>query len=150
MSCLWSSTGRTRPGPCTCCGASVTFSEMRDSADGRTDWLAEPHRAPCGAHCTGGGVEAGETEVHIPAFGNCPRCGATESKVVGAYVDPSGRERVVIREDLAGGGHRIEHEVLAGGEWEVRSRYRGDDNGSLDKTLLQAKQYFRWLESPPG
>ena len=75
-------TGKSRKERCPYCGTETTFEEIESwNRDGHTfKWRPVPHRAPCGAHCAAGSYEQGETDVHIPFRGVCPRCGAKEKE----------------------------------------------------------------------
>jgi hypothetical protein len=145
-------TGRTKTVACCVCGTPVTHEEIRQfsAPRDRFRWSAVEHRAPCGAHCAGGGYEHGETDVHIPAFGRCPRCGAIETEVAKVIEKPDRSERVVIlrytpeyHRDL---GFRIELEVSAGDGWSVKSRWPTNYPDSLDRTVEWAKNYVGWLK----
>jgi len=73
-------TGNSHNQICSYCGEVTTFEELESwNRDGHTFvWRPVHHRAPCGAHCAAGSYEQGETDVHIPFRGSCPRCGATQ------------------------------------------------------------------------
>lgn len=92
-------TGKTRRGLCSVCGIEVDQEEVRMLAgrlrSGSTWWEPQAHRAPCGAHCAGGGTEPEEQDVHIPPFAACTRCGATATEVARIIERSDGQERVV-------------------------------------------------------
>ena len=75
-------TGKARTDKCVYCGVEATFEEheCNDRQGHHFSWYPVPHRAPCGAHCAAGTHEQGETDVHIPFRGVCPRCGAREKE----------------------------------------------------------------------
>jgi hypothetical protein len=145
------STGRTKTAECRVCGQAVFHKELRFfGGDGEAyDWMPEAHRAPCGAHCSGGGYDLDETDVHIPAFGRCPRCGAAGTEVVRTIVRPDGAERVVIHRYITDHhrnlGFRVELEVLKDGEWVVKSRWPTAYPESLEQTIQSANKYVPWL-----
>jgi len=145
-------TGRTKPMNCTVCGASVTHREARVFAapNDRFHWTAVAHRAPCGAHCGGGGYNPDENDVHIPPFGACPRCGATDTAVARIIERPGHSERVVIhrytREYCRELGFRIDLEACVNGSWTVRSRWPTNHPDSLERTVECAKNYVPWLK----
>jgi hypothetical protein len=145
-------TSRTKTTDCPVCGRAVLHEELRilGRRGEASHWQPVAHRAPCGAHCGGGGYDFGETDVHILAFGSCPRCGATETEVAKVIEKPDGSERVVFqrytveyRKDL---GFRIELEVQEDSQWKVKSRWPTNDPDSLDKTIEWAKRYVPWLQ----
>ncbi len=112
------------------------------------------HRAPSGAHCMGGGVNHGETDVHIVTFGKCPRCGDTDSEVATTIANDDNTERVVIqrythkyRADI---GFRIELEIRTGDAWVVKSRWPTNAPDSLDGTIRWAENYVPWLATRNG
>lgn len=141
-------TGRTKKSECHVCGLAVLHEESRTGTG--THWNPVAHRAPCGAHCGGGGYAYGETDVHIVAFGSCPRCGATATEVAKVIEKPDGKERVVFQRytveyyrDL---GFRIDLEVQQDGQWKVKSRWNSYKPDSLDGTIELAKRYIPWLQ----
>jgi hypothetical protein len=143
-------TGRTKTTECCVCGRAVLHEEVHilGRQGETTHWQPTEHRAPCGAHCSGGGYDPDETDVHILAFGKCPRCGATETEVAKVIEKPDGSERVVLhryaveyRRDL---GFRIELEIRKDDQWKLKSRWPGDPD-SLEKTIEWAKRYVPWL-----
>ena len=146
-------TGKTRRGICEVCGTEVDQEEMRLLAGrqpaGSTWWNSQPHRAPCGAHCAGGGTDSDEDDVHIPSFAACPRCGATASEVARIVERRDGQERVVIHRYTAAYcadlGYRIDLEIRMGGDWRVESRWPTNHPESLDLTIEWAKRYVSWL-----
>ena len=56
MSEPWISTGRTKPGPCTHCDATVDYEEYLGAYGSGHHWMVGRHDAPCGLPCMGGGV----------------------------------------------------------------------------------------------
>jgi hypothetical protein len=145
MSCFVSPTGQTMPGNCKYCGSAVTLEEARDAEDDRRSWTPKPHRAPCGAHCAGGGVAQGENDVHVPLFGTCPRCGASDSRIARVIEHPDSKQRIVIHEWTAGAGYRIDHEVLDSGHWIVERRFPGPEGGPVETVIEHAAAWFPWL-----
>ena len=144
-------TGRTRLGTCSICDSKVTEEEFR-SLDG-THWSPTAHRAPCGGHCMGGGVDHDETDVHIITFGKCPRCGETADEVAEIVTNSDDSERIVFqrytpnyRPEL---GFRIDHQVRENGKWVVDSRFPGDPE-SLDRTKQIAAIYYQWFRELLG
>ena len=114
-----------------------------------TRWTPVEHRAPCGAHCMGGGVAHGESDVHIVTFGACPRCREKDSEIATTIVNEDATERVVIQRyihdyhsDL---GFRIELEIRSGDDWTVKSRWPTNDPDSLEGTIRWAENYVPWL-----
>lgn len=144
-------TGRTRIEKCGVCGLNVAHEEVRHLSAPRDffTWNAVMHRAPCGAHCSGGGYHHGETDVHVPPFGSCPRCGVTESEVVKVIDKPDGLERVVIHrytpDYLKYLGHRIDLEIRNNDEWQVKLRWHTKQPGSNKKVLELARNYVDWV-----
>ncbi|WP_159434822.1 hypothetical protein [Rubritalea squalenifaciens] len=146
-------TGRKKQGVCDYCGLDVELEKYESwNRDGhRFKWRAVEHRAPCGAQCAGGGYEHGETDVHIPPFGSCPRCGAIDSEIAQTIENQDGAERVVLRRYVIGhSGLRIDHEERDGEQWKTVARYPASDPQSLEMAIEQAKNYVPWLkgESP--
>ncbi len=142
-------TGRTKEGTCDYCGSEVQLEEYESwNRDGhRFKWRIVEHRAPCGAHCAGGGYEHGETDVHIPSFGACPRCGAVATEVAQTIENEDGSERVVLHRYVVGNtGIRIEHERRGDGEWTIVARYSASDPNSLASAIRQAGNYVPWLK----
>jgi hypothetical protein len=116
---------------------------------GSTWWEPQAHRAPCGAHCSGGGYEHGEQDVHTPAFAACPRCGAVDSEIARVIERSDGLERAVFhrytaeyRRDL---GYRVDLERRDGESWRVVSRWQVHHPDSLDRAIEQACCYVSWL-----
>jgi hypothetical protein len=144
-------TGRTRSVECFVCGQTVTHKEVRrfTMPEDRFSWSALPHRAPCGAHCAGGSYAHGETDVHVPAFGTCARCGTAETEVATRIENAEGSERVVIHrytpEYRRSLGFRIDLELLVDGVWRVKSRWPTNHPDSLEQTVQWAKHYVLWL-----
>lgn len=144
-------TGRTKTTECRVCGCAVLHEEVEilGGQGQTTHWQPDEHRAPCGAHCEGGGYDPAEADVHIPAFGKCPRCGATETEVAKIIEKPDGSERVVFQRYTIGYrrelGFRIELEIQKNGQWKVTSRWPTNEPNSLDKTIEWAKRYVPWL-----
>ena len=102
----------------------------------------------------GGGYEHGETDVHIVAFGSCPRCGEPDSEIARTITKTDGTERVVIQRyvhdyhfDL---GYRIELEIRSDDQWNVKSRWPTNDPNSLDGTIKWAENYIPWLADHNG
>ena len=142
-------TGRKKQGTCDHCGSDVEFEEYESwNRDGqRFKWRAVEHLAPCGAHCAGGGYEHGETDVHIPPFGSCPRCGAADSEVAQTIENQDGAERVVLHRYVSGrSGIRIDHEKKDGEQWKTVARYPASDPDSLAVAVTQAQNYVPWLK----
>ena len=139
-------TGRTREGKCEICGQRVTIEEI-ESLDGYY-WPPLAHRAPCGAHCIGGEVAVGESDVHIGESGTCPRCGEVDSAAVEIMANTNGTERLVFRRYTPNFrpelGFRIVHEVRGHGEWMVDNEFCGDEE-SLNETKRMAAVYYPWL-----
>jgi hypothetical protein len=146
-------TGNLRRAACPICGLEVEQEEIRVLAGrvpaGSTYWEPQPHRAPCGAHCAGGGTEPEEQDVHIPPFAACLRCGATDTEVARIIVRDDGQERIVFHHytapycaDL---GYRIELQTRVGIDWRVKSRWPTNHPDSLDLTIEWAKRYVPWL-----
>jgi hypothetical protein len=145
-------TRRTKKAACCVCGKTVAHEEIRHFSAPRDtfSWSAVEHRAPCGAHCAGGGYDHRETDVHIPAFGKCPRCGAIETEVAKVIEKPDGTERVVILRYTPAycrdRGFRIELETVGGDGWAVKSRWPTNYPESLDRTVEWAKNFVGWLK----
>lgn len=146
-------TGKTKRTGCPVCGVEVEQDEVRTLAGrlpvGSTWWEPRPHRAPCGAHCTGGGTEPEEQDVHTPPFGACPRCGATNSEIARIIDRPDGAERAVFHRytaeycrDL---GFRVDLERRNGETWQVVARWNVQHPESFDDALRQASHYVSWL-----
>jgi hypothetical protein len=137
----------------------VEAEELRDMIDeeqfdeeGESAWYPVPHRAPCGAHCMGGGVDYGERDVHVPSEGACGRCGASDTEIARIIERKDGAERVVIRKytsevhrDL---GFRIEREVKRDGEWTGQGWWNTNHPESLELTIEWAQRYVPWLAGP--
>jgi hypothetical protein len=146
------STGNTKRAACPVCGVEVEQEEIRMLAGrvppGATWWQPVAHRAPCGAHCSGGGTEHGEKDVHCPPFTACPRCGATNSEIVQIIERPNGMERAVFHgytsysRDL---GFRVDLERREGELWQVVSRWNVHQPRSFDQALKNACKYVSWL-----
>lgn len=150
-------TGRKRQGECDVCKQRITTEECESFTPRGwevTRWAPVMHRAPCGAHCMGGGVYHGETDVHIVTFGICPRCGESDTEVATIVTNGDETERVVIqryihdyRSEL---GFRIELEVRSGEQWVVKHRFPTNSPHSLDGTLKWAENYIPWLATQTG
>jgi len=146
-------TGRTKRGNCAVCGVEVDQEEVCMTAGrlpaGTTWWESHAHKAPCGAQCSGGGTDPDELDVHIPTFGSCPRCGATESEIARVIDRADGNERVVfhhyVMPHCASIGYRIDLEQRIGNEWRVKSRWNSNHPDSLQLTIEWAKRYVPWL-----
>lgn len=70
-------TGREVQASCKTCAQTVTHREHIGLYGGAPELSAVNHRAPCGAHCLGGGVRANvyrKKEVHGAKMFPCPRC----------------------------------------------------------------------------
>ena len=150
-------TGRTRDGECHICKL-VVLTEECESFTPRgwevTRWAPVMHRAPCGAHCMGGSVFHGETDVHVVTFGACPRCGETDSEIVETIENGDGTERVVIHSYIheydADKGFRIELETSSVDGWVVKSRWPTNRPDSLEETVRWAENYVPWLAERNG
>jgi hypothetical protein len=145
-------TGRIEQRRCKVCGTEVEHEEVRHfTAPASLDWHATAHRAPCGAHCGGGGYDHGETDVHIPAFGRCPRCGATETEIADVITRADQNERVVFHRYVVDYhrfiGYRIDLEVFRDGAWGVKSRWNTNFPDSLPRTIEWAERYVPWLRN---
>ena len=115
-------TGKKRKGKCLICGLEITQYEYESwNRDGhKFKWGNTAHKAPCGAQCSGGGYEHRETDVHMPAFSPCPRCGESSSEVVKTIVNKEENERVVFHKYIIGReDYRIDHEILSENGWTV-------------------------------
>lgn len=145
--------GRTRMGACHVCGEEVQTEEherfMGNDGWVATEWMPVMHRAPCGAHCSGGGYHHGETDVHIVPFESCPRCGETDSEVVQIMTNEDESERVLIHRykhkfnsDMA---FRIDLETHGKDGWERTSSWPLSDNESLKEAYSWAARYVDWL-----
>lgn len=142
-------TGRKKQGTCDYCSSEVELEEYESwNRDGhKFKWRSVGHRAPCGAYCAGGGYEYGETDVHIPAFGVCPRCGALDSEVVQTIESKDGSERVVLHRYIVGhSGLRIDHEKKSDKAWIVAARFGASDPISVQLAIKQAENYIPWLK----
>ena len=143
-------TGKTKEDICQACGSRVIFEEFEcHGRMGHTfDWQPVEHLAPCGAHCAGGGYDQGEEDVHIPAFGKCPRCGATDSRVATIIERSDGEERIVIHEYLTAQkrdiGFRIDLEQRIADGWKIKSRWNTGTPHSLNDTVTWAGRYVPW------
>jgi hypothetical protein len=144
-------TGRVEKRSCMVCSTIVDHEEVRHfKLPPSFSWHAFPHRAPCGAHCAGGSYDQGESDVHIPAFGRCPRCGATGSEIAEIVTRADNTERLVFHrytaDHLRRIGYRIDHEVLRGGDWTVKTRWNTNYPDSLPRTIEWAERYVQWLK----
>ena len=144
-------TGRTRTQKCIVCDNDVEHEEVRhfNAPKDYFRWRAVAHRAPCGAHCAGGGYDYGEEDVHTPAFSACPRCGAIDSEIAQIIERPDGEERGVMHrytaEHCRDLGYRVDLERRDGGLWRVVSRWPLHHPESYDSALGQACRYVTWL-----
>lgn len=143
-------TGRRRTQKCVVCNVEVEHEKiLLFSAPTKIHWKAVAHRAPCGAHCAGGGYDSGEQDVHIPAFGACPRCGATDSEVARVIERGDGGERVVFHRYVSQHcrelGFRIDLEKRDGESWRVAARWGTNCPDSLEQTIEWAERYVPWL-----
>ena len=141
-------TGRSKMQKCFVCGIEVEHRELRFMHPTGTTWPPVPHRAPCGAQCSGGGY-AGDADTHMPFLKPCPRCGATQSEIIRVIERPGGPERVVF--------HRFKKEYSDDqGFWAVEERWDGElwrrvmhwelgHPESFDKALEQAREHVTWL-----
>ena len=145
-------TGRVEQRTCKVCGTLIDHEEVRHfSAPTSYSWSAIEHRAPCGAHCGGGGYDHGEKDVHIPAFGRCPRCNATETEIAEIIFRDNEMERVVFQKYVVDYdrsiGYRIDHEEFRNGIWTVKSRWNTNYPDSLPLTIEWAERYVSWLKN---
>lgn len=143
------STGRKKSGTCHYCGSDVELEEYESwNRDGHQfKWMPSKHRAPCGAHCSGGGYEHGETDVHIPAFGACPRCGETDTEIVHTIENGEGNQRVVFHKyTISEEDYRIDLEIQTDEGWIVDKRWGTNHPDSLSLTIEWAENYVPWLK----
>lgn len=146
-------TGKIRRTACPVCGVEVEQEDVhmlaRRLPPGSTWWEPRPHRAPCGAHCVGGGTEREEQDVHTPPFGACPRCGATNSEIARIIERPDAAERAVFHRYTAeycrSNGFRVDLEQRHGESWRVVSRWNVHHPESFDEALRKACNYISWL-----
>ena len=149
-------TGRKRIQRCAVCGTDVEHEELRhfDKPSDRFGWHAIEHRAPCGAHCAGGGCDHGEQDVHTPAFDACPRCGAIDTEVARIIERPDSGERAVFHRYTAdhrrGLGYRVDLEQRDGDLWRVVSRWQVHHPESYGGAYRQACFYVSWLKQIPA
>ncbi len=144
-------TGRNKTGLCDVCGQNIEMQELEQwNRQGHVFvWHPLPHRAPCGAHCIGGDYDEGETDVHIPYRGVCPRCGAQAIRMIHILEHVDAGERAVFYQYTADYDSAqpflFELEKLKDGSWVASGSWGLHRSFSLEEAVPAAAVYFPWI-----